>query len=206
MKTHLTLFFFLAIFSSGVSQRDKKNNTDLVFFDLCINSVIHPEFEIEDFPDKNYTLITVFVNRGDLIAQHIQSLETENDTIRIPRLLFAFTDKAQSLSKPWSTMYCNEIADGIKTEYYDNGKKHSEGIFDNGKPIEIKTYASNEIIVTQVFYKNKKLDLERINFFNETGDLDRYQLFKYHKKTITVTTYDSFNDTLIATEKQPRKQ
>ncbi|PNW29097.1 toxin-antitoxin system YwqK family antitoxin [Formosa algae] len=204
MKIAYSLICLLALHFTCFAQSDENYSQDFVFYDSCSESVIIPEYELEAFPEMNYTLITVFVKRGDLIGHFVASTPAVRDTIRIPKLLFAFDNKNEFLAKKWSSMFCNTVCDGLQTEYYPNGNLGVQGLFDNGKPLEIKTYRENGILVTQAFYKDGSPDFYKVNYFDENGDLGKYQLYTYTKTQTIIKSYN-VDGILIETEKRDRE-
>lgn len=191
-------FIFLIILNlSCFSQNNEKQNLNLFFYDECSESFIKPEFKIDSLPEPNYKIITVYINRGKFVGQHTTTIETPNDTIRIPKLLFAFGSELHS--KRWNAMNCDNVCDGIEMDFHPNGNKNSEGVFKNGKPIEIKTYRQNGQIISHAFYDNLTLNFSKVSFFDDNGSLLRYQLFENKKKKTVIKTFDK-NGTLIATK------
>ncbi|WP_254712475.1 hypothetical protein [Polaribacter pectinis] len=188
MKSVLKLTFLLIFSYSSFSQNDGKEKLNLVFYDNCSNKIIEPEFEIESLPEINYKAITIFVNRGNLIGEYSIILEKKKDTIRIPKILFSFGNELHS--KRWNYMNCEKVCDGTETDFNSNGNKRFEGIFKNGKPIEIINYRQNGELLTQTFYENLTLNYKRVNYFNENGELTYYEIYKNKKRKTTIKTFD----------------
>ncbi len=201
MKILLRISLLLITTISCTSQNKNTKKLDLVFLDECNGQIIEPEYEIEDFPEFNYKLITVFVKRGDLIGHFITTLENHSDTLRVPKILFAFDSKNQSKSKRQLSMNCDQVCNGIETQYYQNGNIKMKGNFKNGNPVEIKSYRENGLLVTQAFYKKSSFDFTKVNYYNENEDLETYQLYQYKRKKTIIETYD-VNGKLIETEER----
>jgi antitoxin component YwqK of YwqJK toxin-antitoxin module len=197
MKTILKSIFLLFISFSCFSQNSEKENLDLVFYNNCSDKIIKPEFEIDSFPELNYKIITVYIKRGNLIGQYSTTLKTNNDTIRIPEVLFSFESVLHS--KNWNYMNCDKICHGTETDFYSNGNKRLEGIFENGKPIEIKDYRKNGELLTQTFYENLTLNYKRVNYFDSNGELIEYEVYKNKKRKTIIRTFDK-NGILINKE------
>ncbi|QHI36040.1 hypothetical protein IMCC3317_13930 [Kordia antarctica] len=188
MKTVLKLIFLLIISYSCFSQNSRKDNPNLVFYDDCSNQIIEPEFEVLYIPHSIYDLITVFKEIDDWVLQYSTSFKTKNDTIRIPKILFAGGSELHS--KRWTYLNCEKVCDGIETDFYENGNKRTEGTYENGKPIEIKEYRKNGILRAQYFYENLTLNYTRIDYYDENGDLEEYQTYKNKKRKTIIKMFD----------------
>jgi hypothetical protein len=188
MKSVLKLTFSLIFSYPSFSQNGGKEKLNLVFYDNCSSKIIKPEFEIESLPEINYKAITIFINRGNLIGEYSIILEKKKDTIRIPKILFSFGNELHS--KRWNYMKCEKVCDGTETDFYSNGNKRFEGIFKNGKPIEIINYRQNGELLTQTFYENLTLNYKRVNYFNENGELTDYEIYKNKKRKTIIKTFD----------------
>jgi len=201
MKTVLKSIFLLIISFSCFSQNSGKENLNLVFYDVCSNRIIEPEFEIFSMSELNYDYITVYKEIDDWVVQHTTSIKTKNDTIRIPKILFAGGNELHS--KRWTYLNCEKVCNGKETDFYENGNKRTEGIYKNGKPIEIKEYRKSGILRAQYFYENLTLNYGRINFYDENGDLENYQIYENKKKKTIIKTFDK-NGKLIETETEKK--
>ncbi|NRD21580.1 hypothetical protein HNV08_16110 [Winogradskyella eckloniae] len=196
MKTVLKSIFLLTISLSCFSQNSGKENLNLVFYDDCSNQIIKPEFEVLYMPHTTYDLITIFKEIDDWTLQYSTTLKTKNDTIRIPKILFAGGNELHS--KRWTYLNCEKVCDGNETDFYTNGNKRTEGNYKNGKPIDIKHYWESGELMTHHFYDNLTLDYKRINYYNENGDSEGYELYENKKKKTIIKTFDK-NDELIET-------
>ena len=96
MKKVLKSIFLLFISFSCFSQNSGKESLNLVFYNDCSGKIIKPEFEIDSFPELNYKTITIYLKRGDLIGHYSAALKTNNDTIKIPKILFSFDNALHS--------------------------------------------------------------------------------------------------------------
>lgn len=199
MKIVLKSIFLLFISFSCFSQNSGKENLNLVFYDDCSNKIIKPEFEVFSMTELNYDYITVYKEIDDWVVQYSTSIKTENDTIRIPKILFAGGNELHS--KRWTYLNCEKVCDGIETDFYSNGNKRLEGKFINGKPIYQTEYNVNGIKETEDFYRVGFLDRTRINYFDDTGELDEYEIIKTKKRKQISKTFDR-NGKLINREKQ----
>lgn len=182
MKTVSRVTFLLLLNFSCFSQNTGTENLDLVFYDNCINKMIEPEFEIFSTPKLNSDYITIYKEFGDWILQYTTSRKTKNDTIQIPRILFAIGSELHSRS--WTYLNCDKICDGKETDFYANGNKRTDGIYESGKPIEIKEYWKNGQLRARYFFENLTLNYKRIDYFDETGELDHYEVFRNKKKKL----------------------
>ncbi len=201
MKTVLKSIFLLTISFSCFSQNSGKENLNLVFYDNCSNKIIEPEFEVFSMSELNYDYITVFKEYDDWILQYSTSIKTKNDTIRIPKILFAGGNEFHS--KRWTYLNCDKICNGKETDFYENGNMRIEGTFENGKPIEIREYWSNGNLHIQTFYDNLTLNYKRVDYYNENGELDEYLIYTNKKRKTIIKTFDK-NGELI--EKETEKK
>ncbi len=202
MKTVLKSIFLLIISFSSFCQNSEKEKLNLTFINECSNEKIIPEFDIDSSQDFfNYRLITVYLKRGEWISQFSTTLKTNKDTIVVPKILFSSGNELHS--KHWTYLNCDKVCDGIETGFYSNGNKRLEGIFKNGKPIEIKDFRPNGKLLTQTYYENLTLNYERVNYFNENGELTEYEIYKNKKGKTIIRTFDK-NDNLINKETEKK--
>ena len=188
MKSVQTSIFLLIISFSCFSQNSGKENLNLVFYDNCSNKIIEPEFEILYLTHTNYNLITIFKEIDDWTLQYSTTLKTKNDTIRIPKILFASGNELHS--KRWTYLNCEKVCDGKETDFYENGNKRTDGTYSNGKPIEIKEYRKNGTLRAQYFYENLTLNYERVDYYDENEDLEEYQTYENKKRKTIIKTFD----------------
>jgi len=188
MKTVLKSIFLLTLSFSCFSQNSGKENLNLVFYDNCSNQIIEPEFEVLYVSDLNYDLLTVYKEIDNWVLQYSTTLKTKNDTIRIPKILFAGGNELHS--KRWTYLNCEKVCNGKETDFYENGNKRTEGTYSNGKPIEIKEYRDNGILRAQYFYENLTLKYKRIDYYDENGNLEEYEIYKNKKRRTIIKTFD----------------
>ena len=188
MKSVQISIFLLIISFSCFSQNSGKENLNLVFYDNCSNKIIEPEFEILYLTHTNYNLITIFKEIDDWTLQFSTTLKTKNDTIRIPKILFAGGNELHS--KRWTYLNCEKVCDGKETDFYENGNKRTDGTYSNGKPIEIKEYRKNGTLRAQYFYENLTLNYERVDYYDENEDLEEYQTYENKKRKTIIKTFD----------------
>lgn len=188
MKTVLKSIFLLIISFSCFGQNSGNENLNLVFYDVCSDNIIDPEFEVFSMSKLNNDYITVYKEIDDWVLQYTTSIKTKNDTIRIPKILFAGGNELHS--KRWTYLNCEKVCDGKETDFYENGNKRTEGTYKNGKPIEIKEYRKNGTLRAQYFYENLTLNYNRIDYCDENGDLEEYQIYENKKKKTIIKTFD----------------
>ena len=204
MKQVITALLLVLLNISCFSQKGKQTDRDLVFMDTCSGDRINPEFKIETY-SETYQMITAYINRGDLIARYTVLLDPINDTINIPKILFAY--KSQTDDSNWNTMNCDQICNGTETEFHPNGNKSTEGVFVNGKPREIKTFRENGSMISHAFYNTMSLDFSRINYYSDEDELIKYQTYENNEMESIIKVFDK-NGTLINTsveKKNPEK-
>lgn len=201
MKTLISSILLLTFSILCYSQNNGKENLNLVFYDNCFDRIIEPEFEVFSIEEFNYEYITVYKKTGDWILQYTTSLKTKNDTIRIPKILFAGGSELHS--KRWTYLNCDKICNGTETDFYENGNIRLEGTFENGKPFEIREYWTNGNLHIQTFYENLTLNYKRVDYYNENGDLDEYQIYENKRRKTIIKTFDK-NGRLIETETEKK--
>jgi hypothetical protein len=201
MKIVLKSIFLLIISFSCFSQNSGNENLNLVFFDLCSDKIIEPEFEVFSMSELNYDYLTVYKEIDNWIVQYTTSIKTKNDTIRIPKILFAGGNELHS--KRWIYLNCEKVCDGKETDFFANGNKRTEGTYKNGKPIEIKEYQKSGILRAQYFYENLTLNYNRVDYYDENGDLEEYQIYENKKRKTIIKTFDK-NGQLTETETEKK--
>ena len=201
MKTVLKSIFLLIISFSCFSQNSGKKNLNLVFYDNCSNQKIEPEYDIFSSKDLNYDYITVFKKVDDWVLQYTTSIKTVNDTIRIPKILFAGGNELHS--QRWTYLNCDKVCNGNETDFYANGNKRTEGNYKNGKPIDIKEYWESGELRAHYFYDNLTLDYKKVNYYDENGNLEEYQLYENKKKKTIIKTFDK-NGKLTETQTEKK--
>ena len=139
-------------------------------------------------PHSTYELITIFKEIDDWTLQYSTTLKTKNDTIRIPKILFAGGNELHS--KRWTYLNCGKVCNGKETDFYANGNKRTEGTYENGKPIEIKEYRKNGTLRAQYFYENLTLNYERVDYYDEKENLEEYEIYKNKKRKTIIKTFD----------------
>ncbi|WP_298507203.1 hypothetical protein [uncultured Maribacter sp.] len=201
MKIVLKSIFLLTVNFSCFSQNSGKENLNLVFYDECSNKIIKPEYEVLKMKELNYDYLTVFKKYDDWTLQYSTSIKTKNDTIRIPKILFAGGSELHS--RRWTYLNCEKVCDGKETDFYENGSKRTEGTYSNGKPIEIKEYREDGVLRAQYFYENLTLNYQRIDYYDENGDFEEYQIYKNKKRKTVIKTFDKSGK---LTEKETEKK
>lgn len=182
MKKLLNSIFLLIFSLSSFSQNSESEKLNLVFYSECSGKIITPEFDIDIVPEsKNLKILTYYIERDDWISQNTITIDLrKTDTIKIPKILFGGGNELHSQS--WTYLNCNKICEGKETDYYFNGNKRLEGIFENGKPSEIKFFRENGTLESQEIYKLGTLNKTRVNYFDEKGILTEYEIHKNRKK------------------------
>ena len=201
MKSVLKSTFLLFFSFTSFSQNSGKENLNLVFYNDCSNQIIEPEFDIFSSKDLNYDYITVFKKIDDWVLQYTTSIKTINDTIRIPKILFAGGNELHS--KRWTYLNCDKICNGKETDFYANGNKRTEGNYKNGKPIDIKEYWKSGELRAHYFYDNLTLDYKRVDYYDENGNMEEYLLYENKKKITIIKTFDK-NGKLIETQAEKK--
>lgn len=190
MKKLLNSIFLLIFSLSSFSQNSESEKLNLVFYSECSGKIITPEFDIDIVPEsKNVKILTYYIERDDWISQNTITIDLrKTDTIKIPKILFGVGNELHS--QRWTYLNCNKICEGKETDYYFNGNKRLEGIFENGKPSEIRFFRENGTLESQEIYKLGTLNKTRVNYFDEKGILTEYEIHKNRKKKTIIQTFD----------------
>jgi len=190
MKILLKSIFLLLISLSCFSQNSGNENLNLVFYNECSGKIITPEFDVDIVPEsENVKILTYYIERGEWISQNTITIDLrKNDTIKIPKILFGGGNELHS--QRWTYLNCNKICKGKEIDYYSNGNKRLEGIFENGKPSEIKFYRENGTLESQEIYKLGTLNKTKVNYFDINGELTEYEIYKKRKRKTIIRTFD----------------
>ena len=190
MKRIVILIFIFTGSASLFCQNNTNTKSGFVLIDQCSNKVITPAIKMHSIPNSNNKVLTYYVMRGDYFSQNSITVKTSNrlDTLFIPRILFSSGSELHS--KRWLYLNCEKICNGIETDYYENGRKRIEGDFVNGKPKEIKNYRKNGTLEYQELYNLGTLDYKRVNYFDESGELLEYEIYKKKKKKTIINVFD----------------
>ncbi len=190
MRILLNSIFLLILSFSSFSQDNGKENLNLVFYSECSGKIITPEFDIDIVPEsENVKILTYYFKVGEWISQNTITIDLrKNDTIKIPKILFGGGNELHS--QRWTYLNCNKICEGKESDYYSNGNKRLEGIFESGKPSEIKFYRENGTLESQEIYNLGTLNKTRVNYFDEKGILAEYEIHKNRRRKTIIRTFD----------------
>ena len=213
MKNILILLLIIC-----TNQIHSQIDVELYFFDECNNKIEKLNFELINLNNQKEYISSNFKTSVDTIGNYFissslidgdyrisinTSIKINNsikfiDTISIPKIRFVTGSELHS--KYWNYYNCDILCDGNIIDYYSNGNKSLEGVFKNGKPIEI-TYYSNEkeIIESKETYEFGKLNIIKTEYFDNKGNLYEYQKIKWKKGKKTIQTFNSKHK-LIRTE------
>ena len=129
----------------------------------------------------------------------ITNAETYNDTIVMPKIRLGWSMDNHSNERYYFN--CDKKCNGIESDYYKNGNKKLEGIFENGKPIEITQYYKNGNVRTLKLFKNDSFEPYKIIRYLDDDDnsLIEYEIRTIKRKKTIIRTYDE-DDNLIDKE------
>lgn len=213
MKNFLALFLILFI-----NKIHSQIDVELYFFDECNNKIEKLNFELFNLDNEKEYISLNFKTSVDTIGNYFissslidgdyrisinTSIKINNslkfiDTISIPKIRFVASSELHS--KYWNYYNCNALCDGNVIDYYTNGNKRLEGVFKNGKPLEITYYSEEKgIIEFKDTYEFGKFKVIKMEYFDEEGNLYEYQKIKWKKGKKTIRTFNSKNK-LIKTE------
>ena len=195
MKILLNSIFLLILSVSCFSQNSEKEPLNLTFYNECNGEKFVPEFEVFTMPELNYKYITVYRESGDWISQYTTTIKTNNDTIYVPKLLFAGGNELHS--RRWTYLNCDKVCDGKESSFFANGNKRIEGEFENGKPTLINYYRKDGTLESKELYKTGEFQAYRTNVYDENEERSEYRIRQKYRKKFVIKTYDK-NDNLIS--------
>ncbi|WP_298248402.1 hypothetical protein [uncultured Christiangramia sp.] len=197
MKILLIIFGFFFIQQTFAQTED----LPIIFIDNCSGKVIQPYYEFDsDKENDNLKILTYNIERGEWLAQETITIDlNEIDTIRTSKILFATENYLHS--QKWYFLNCDSICNGEEKEYYSNGKIKLIGEFINGKPERISFYRNDGTIETKEIYFPNSLLTSRIEYYDQSGELEEYEVYKQRKNRTIITTFDK-NDNPIKKEEQ----
>ena len=209
------LNFLLIIF---INQIHSQIDVELYFFNECNNKIEKLNFELTNLDNQKEYISSNFKTSVDTIGNYIlsshlidgdfrisinTSLKINNsvkfiDTITIPKT--RFVTSLELHSKYWNYYNCDILCNGKIIDYFSNGNKRLEGVFKNGKPLEIIYYSDKKgIIELKETYEFGKLNIIKTEYFDKEGNLYEYQKIKWKKGKKTIKTFNSKHK-LIRTE------
>jgi hypothetical protein len=177
-----------------------QTTAEFVFYDKCGDTIVNLEYEVLSIQDPsivksstnskvtvdepgNY-IISTGINRGNLISLFEQTVLIDNshrvDTIQIPSIAFSVSGGLHD--RFWVYQNCSKTCEGRETSYFQNGNKNLEGIFNQGKPLELTTYRPDGTLAIMEFFKPGTIDRTRVNFYDANGDLKGYELYRHRKR------------------------
>jgi len=139
-----------------------------------------------------YHLTSNFVWGDNMVGMFDQTINITDspkqvDTLDIPALKFTWDGVLHS--KYWNYFKCDKLCDGLETDFYSNGRKRMEGEFKNGKPIHLTEYRDDGTKENEFWYQLVTNQYERVNYFNESGILETYELYQSSKRRTKKTTF-----------------
>ena len=199
----LTLFFILSY------EINSQNKVNIIFYDNCTNSEVILDYTLfnmtsfKSYQSKKseikidsvgrYLLWSQIVNQdyNDSFSTviEISKLNEQFDSISIPRIRMRTGSELHSIY--WKYINCDSICNGKEIDYYSNGNKRIEGVFEDGNPIQITDFRENGTIESKDFFKKGTLQKERTEFYDFNGNLDSYELYKRKRKKEITMTYNS---------------
>lgn len=198
---------FLILMSSVLAY--SQTEVSLVFYDVCGDSLATLEYEAWNIENPNITksstnsqitidqsgmyIISSSINRGELVSLFSFTIPIQGislaDTLEIPSLTFSVSGGLHD--RFWIYTNCSKTCDGTETGYYSNGNKQIEGVFVKGKPSELTTYRLDGTTELTEVFKLGTIDRRRIDFYNEQGKLEEYELHKNSKKKTVISVFNS---------------
>jgi hypothetical protein len=206
LSTIITLFLSLTNLYGQIE-------IELYFKNTCDNSISKLEFELlnlnvakdnlqSDIRSEKgvaivpaagiYYLTSNFVWGDNMVGMFDQIINIKDspkqvDTLDVPAIKFTWDGVLHS--KYWNYFKCDKLCDGLESDLYPNGKKRIEGEFKNGKPIHLTEYRNDETKESEFWYRLGTNQYERVNYFNESGMLETYELYQSSKRKTTKTTF-----------------
>ncbi len=109
------------------------------------------------------------------------------DTSDVPAIKFTWDGVLHS--KYWNYFKCDKLCDEHESDLYSNGNKRIEGEFRNREPIHLTEYRNDGTKESEFWYRLGTNQYERVNFFNESGRLETYELYQSSKRKTIKTTF-----------------
>ena len=204
MKYIILILFF--IFSYEINSQNKVN---IIFYDNCTDNKVILDYTLFDMTSfksyqskkseikidsaGRYLLWSQIVNQdyNDSFSSviEISNFNEQFDTISIPRIRMRTGSELHSTY--WKYFNCDRICNGKEIDYYSNGNKRIEGIFEDGDPIQIADFREDGTIETKEFFKKGTLQKEITEFYDSNGNLDSYKIYKRKRRMEIIMTYDS---------------
>ena len=210
----------LAILIFGITiQIHSQIQVKLFFYNECENKIEKLEYDLFDLKtEKEYYsknsianvdsvgtfIMSAALINEDFVKSFSKTIEIKEnkkyiDTLSIPRILF--TTKTALHSDYWNYFNCNKLCNGKEIDFYPNGNKRLEGIFKNGKPLNIIYFRENGTKESGEFYNYGENSVKRLEYYNENGELNEYEIHKSKKRKTIIRTFDK-NDKLIDKKKE----
>jgi len=201
----MRLLSIITILLISLTELHGQIEIELYFKNTCDNSIIKLEFELMYIriykSDKGVAIVPASgiyylksnIRWGDnmvgMFDQTINIRDSPNqvDTLDIPTIKFSWDGGLHS--KYWSYFKCDKVCDGVESDYYPNGKKKLEGEFKAGKPIHLTHYRNDGTNEIEAWYRLGTNQFEKVNYFDESGTLEKYELYKLSKRRTVKTTY-----------------
>jgi antitoxin component YwqK of YwqJK toxin-antitoxin module len=199
----ILLIFILTFTTNVLSQVE----FDIYFFDECKNEIkkigfelIDSEFNLVELKNNKIDSIGIFtlatkldIKNGDYGASVYKTLNIKefgkySDTINVSKIRFVTSNALHD--SYWKYYNCSKLCNGIETDFYPNGNMRLQGSFINGKPKEIKKFRKNGTLETQEFYEIGYLKYRQINYFDSSGKLFEYEIYKNKKRKNIIKTYN----------------
>jgi len=188
---------------------------ELYFKNSCDNSISKLDFELKNLnlvrdylkPDikaengiaivpgvGKYYLTSSLVWGDNMVGMFDQTIEITDspkqiDTLYIPAIKFTWDGVLHS--RYWNYFNCDKLCDGVETDLFPNGRKRFEGEFKEGKPIHLIEYRMDGTKETEFWYVQGTQLYKRVDYFDEFGKLDEYDIYKNEKHRTVKTTYTS---------------
>ncbi len=182
---------------------------DLYFNSDCDNSINRLEFDLLNLNDttdniqsKNGIAIVPTKGKYLLTSQHdwaddriglfsqviiVTDPIKQTDTLNIPKIKFTW-DGVLHGTGYWNYFKCGKLCKGIEIDFYPNGQKRTEGEFKEGKPVHMVEYRQNGTRDSEFWYVVGTQFYKRANYFDESGILKEYEIYKKKSKRKTVVT------------------
>jgi len=120
------------------------------------------------------------------------------DTIEIPRLIATY--EAVTNSAYWNYHYCDAVANGDVMDFYASGKRRMAGRFDNGKPEMLSYYREDGSLDILEYFTTGEIEPYKVEYFNELGELQEYDLYTIKKKKFRIKTFDQNGELLYKSQ------
>ena len=185
-----------------------QTSVELYFYDACKDSVLSLEFELYSYreewgdlksegsklmvQEKGEYFVSSSIVRGEWYSVFSIPIDISDspilDTLEIPNIGMATTRALHSSA--FTYLNCSEIANGYEEDYRKDGSLRMIGEFSDGLPLLISEYNLSGVLNQKRFYSENGSDFNRVEYYDDNGELWFYEIHKNRKRKTIIRTYD----------------